>query len=448
MNKKIFVLKTKIVLLGALLISLTGFSQKQWTLKECVDHALKNNITIKQNKLSVQLAEKDVAIAKGSFLPDLNASSSGSVNFGSSIGQNGSRISADNLRFSGSLRTSTTLFNGFRNLNTYKQAKLGVEGSKLDLEVIENDISLNVVNTYLNVLFAKENLNVAKIQAEISKKQIDRAKAQFEAGAVPKGDLLNVQSTAATDAQNVVTQENTLNLALLRLSQLLQLPYEGFDVQTIDLNSPSGALLYDNSNVVFEKAVKNRPEIAKAELNVKNAALSIDLAKGAYLPSLSFDASAGSSYQHFFNTNIFSNEYLFKQINDNLGYSVGLSLNIPIFNRFQTKNRVSKSIISKENSELALENQKLQLRQTIEQSFLDAKAAAKTFEAAKVSLDAQKEAFKNAQVSYDYGSMTQFDFDQVRNRLVNAEGAMIRAKYDYVFKTKVLKFYFGESIVD
>ncbi|WP_299124403.1 TolC family protein [uncultured Tenacibaculum sp.] len=441
-------MKTKIVLLGALLVSLTGFSQKQWTLKECVDHALKNNITIKQNKLSVQLAEKDVAIAKGNFLPDLNASSNGSVNFGSSIGQNGSRISADNFRLSGSLRTSTTLFNGFRNLNTYKQAKLGVEGSKLDLEVIENDISLNVVNTYLNVLFAKENLNVAKIQAEISKKQIDRAKAQFEAGAVPKGDLLNVQSTAATDAQNVVTQENTLNLALLRLSQLLQLPYEGFDVQTIDLNSPSGALLYDNSNVVFEKAVKNRPEIAKAELNVKNADLSIDLAKGAYLPSLSFDASAGSSYQHFFNTNIFSNEYLFKQINDNLGYSVGLSLNIPIFNRFQTKNRVSKSIISKENSELALENQKLQLRQTIEQSFLDAKAAAKTFEAAKVSLDAQKEAFKNAQVSYDYGSMTQFDFDQVRNRLVNAEGAMIRAKYDYVFKTKVLKFYFGESIVD
>ncbi|KAB1158891.1 TolC family protein [Tenacibaculum aiptasiae] len=441
-------MKTKIVLLGALLVSLTGFSQKQWTLKECVDHALKNNITIKQNKLSVQLAEKDVAIAKGSFLPDLNASSSGSVNFGSSIAQNGSRISADNLRFSGSLRTSTTLFNGFRNLNTYKQAKLGVEGSKLDLEVIENDISLNVVNTYLNVLFAKENLNVAKIQAEISKKQIDRAKAQFEAGAVPKGDLLNVQSTAATDAQNVVTQENTLNLALLRLSQLLQLPYEGFDVQTIDLNSPSGALLYDNSNVVFEKAVKNRPEITKAELNVKNADLSIDLAKGAYLPSLSFDASAGSSYQHFFNTDIFPNDYLFKQINDNLGYSVGLSLNIPIFNRFQTKNRVSKSIISKENSELALENQKLQLRQTIEQSFLDAKAAAKTFEAAKVSLDAQKEAFKNAQVSYDYGSMTQFDFDQVRNRLVNAEGAMIRAKYDYVFKTKVLKFYFGESIVD
>ncbi|WP_420552206.1 TolC family protein [Tenacibaculum aiptasiae] len=454
-------MKTKIVLLGALLVSLTGFSQKQWTLKECVDHALKNNITIKQNKLSVQLAEKDVEIAKGNFLPSLSGSASQGLNFGSFIGQNGGRISRDTRGNSFGLSSNTTLYNGNRNKNTLKQSKLGVEGNKLDVAKIENDISLNVVNTYLNVLFAKENLEVAIVQSEISKKQIERAKAQFEAGAVPKGDLLNVQSTAANDVQNVVLQENTLNLALLRLAQLLQISSENFDVAKINIDSPSLALLYNSSKEVYQKALTNRPEVERAKLNVENANLGVDLAKSELLPSLSFRAGVNTSYQtvlgekdeivvrdNLGNITGTARNGFFTQLDGNLGYNFGLNLNIPIFNRFQSKNRIAKAKINKEVSEIALENQKLQLEQEIEKAFLDAKAAAKTFEAAKASLEAQKEAFKNAQVSYDYGSMTQFDFDQVRNRLVNAEGAMIRAKYDYVFKTKVLKFYFGESIVD
>ncbi|CAL2108080.1 outer membrane protein [Tenacibaculum sp. 190524A02b] len=457
-------MKTKIVLLATLLATLGAYSQKQWTLKECVDYALKNNITIKQNTLNVQLAEKDVAIAKGNFLPNLNASASQGLNFGSFIGNDGGRISRDTRGNSFGITSNTMLYNGGVNKNTLKQAKLGVKGSELDLKTIENDIVLNVVNTYLNVLFAKENLEVAKVQAEISKKQIDRAKAQFEAGAIPKGDLLNVESTAANDLQNVVIQENTLNLNLLSLAQLLQVSSEGFSVADIEIDSPSSALLYNSSKEVYEKAVVDRPEIKRAELNVENSDLSIDLAKGQYLPSLSFSASTNTSYQTELGekdilpvvegtganatiVGVRRNGFL-TQMKNNLGYNFGLSLNIPIFNRFQTKNNVAKSIINKKVSETRLENQKLQLQQTIEKSFLDAKAAAKTYEAAQVSLDAQKEAFKNAQVSYDYGTMTQFDYDQVRNRLVNAEGAMIRAKYDYVFKTKVLKFYFGESIID
>ncbi|MBA6156140.1 TolC family protein [Tenacibaculum sp. S7007] len=453
-------MKTKIVLLAALFTSLAGFSQKKWTLKECVDHALKNNITVKQNQLNVDLAEKDVAIAKGSFLPDLTGSVSQRLNFGSFIGQSGARISRDTRGNSFGLNSNTTLFNGFRNLNTYKQAQLGVDGAKLDLEFIKNDISLRVVNTYLNVLFAKENLSVAEIQAEISKKQIDRAKAQFEAGAIPKGDLLNVQSTATNDLQNVVTQENGLNLALLNLSQLLQVSSQDFDVAKIEVGSPSAALLYSDSKTVYEKALTNRPEIKKAKLNLTNADLNVEITKSSFLPSLSFNAGVNTSYQTVLGEKdiiMFQNpdgtigsrtNRFFTQLSDNLGYGFSLNLNIPIFNRFQTKNRVTKSIINKEQSEFTLESEKLKLEQQIETSFLDAKAAAKTYEAAEISLEAQKEAFKNAQVSYDYGSMTQFDFDQVRNRLVNAEGAMIRAKYDYVFKTKVLKFYFGESIVD
>lgn len=455
-------MKTKIIVLVGLFSSLGVFSQKQWTLKECVNYALKNNITIQQNKLNVALGKKDVAIAKGNFLPDFNASASNGVTLGLSTGGDNTRSSADRYNLSLQLSGGGTIFNGFINLNSKKQALLNVAGNEMDLTKIENDISLNVLNTYLNVLFAKENLSVAKTQAEISAKQIDRANAQFKAGAIPKGDLLTVKSTAANDNQAVIIQENTLNLALLNLSQLLQISPRNFDVEKIVLDTPSSTLMYSDSEEVYRRAISNMPEIKRAEIDVQNADLGIKISKGAFLPSLRYSLSASTFYNTVFGQPdvvstgidpstgiILTQPYGFsKQLDEQLSYGLGLTLSIPIFNRFQTKNRVAKSVINKEVAKLALESQKLQLQQTIEQAFLDAKAAAKTFEAAKISLDAQKEAFKNAQVSYDYGTMTQFDFDQVRNRLVNAEGAMIRAKYDYVFKTKVLKFYYGEPVVD
>ena len=441
-------MKTKLSFIITLLVIFTSFAQdKQWTLKECVDYALEQNITIKQNELLVASSKEDLQSAKGNFLPNLNVSISPQLNFGSSIGQSGSRISTNNFRSTFNANSSTTIFNGFRNLNTYKQAQLGVEASKLDLEKIQDDISLNIINAYLNILFAKENLTVAKTQYEISKKQVQVTQDQVEAGVKPRGDLLNAQSTAATDAQNVVTIQNTLDLAKLNLAQLLQVSPNDFDVATIDVGSPSATLLYNNADVVYEKALGNRPEISKAELGVENANLGIEVAKGAYYPTLSFSAGLGSSYQNLFN-NIITNDNFSKQFSDNLGYGLGFNLNIPVFNRLQTKSSVNKAIINQKISEYDLEDQKLQLRQTIEQAFLDAKAAAKTFESAKISLEAQNESFKNAQESYNLGAMTSFDFEQVRNRLVNAEATLIRAKYDYVFKTKVLKFYYGEPIVE
>ena len=171
--------------------------------------------------------------------------------------QSGILKNTQNFSSSFNLSSSGTIFNGFRNLNSKKQAMLSVEGNKLDLAKIENDVSLNVVNTYLNVLFAKENLAVAQTQAEISKKQINRVKAQFEAGAIPKGDLLNVQSTAANDVQGVVIQENTLDLALLQLAQLLQVSSIDFQISSMDFESPSSELLYNNANEVYQKALNN-----------------------------------------------------------------------------------------------------------------------------------------------------------------------------------------------
>jgi outer membrane protein len=192
------------------------------------------------------------------------------------------------------------------------------------------------------------------------------------------------------------------------------------------------------------------PEIKRAKLAIENADLNIEIAKGAFLPTLSYSFSAGTSYYHQFNNLLPTqfNDNFASQLEDRFQYGVGLSLSIPIFNRFQTRNNVAKSKINKEIFETRLESEKLALKQTIEQAFLDVKSGLKAYEAAKISLDAQKEAFKNAQERYNYGAMTLFDFDLVRNRLVNAEGAMIRSKYDYVFKTKVLQFYSGELVLE
>jgi outer membrane protein len=442
------ILKIKLILFLALCSSIATFSQREWTLKEAVDQALAKNISIQQNKLSVALAKSNVEIAKGNFLPNLNGASGGNFNVGLSPDQTGILTNTNNFNGSFNLSSSGVIFNGFRNTNTFKQAQLGVESSLYDLKKIENDISLRVVNTYLNVLFAKENLEVASVQAAISKKQIEAAKARFDAGLTAKGDLLNFRSTAANDLQNVILQENALDLAVLNMAQLLQEPSENFDVAPIEIETPSAILFYENASTVFEKSLNNMPEIARAKLDIENADFNVAIAKGAFLPSLSYNLGAGTSYFHQFN-NLFlgqSNSSFGTQFVDRFQYGAGFSLNIPIFNRFQTKNRVAQSLINKEISETNLDIQKLQLKQTIAQAFLDVKSSLKSYEAAKISLEAQKEAFKNAQERFNYGAMTLFDFDLVRTRLVNAEGATIRSKYDYVFKTKVLQFYSGELV--
>ena len=448
-------MKTVFLLLTSLLYVSLGFSQKKWTLRECVEHALENNITVQQNVLNVELNQEDMEISKGNFLPSVNASSGSNVSSGLSPDEFGVLRNTNNLNTNFNLSVNGTIFNGFRNLNSYKQAQLGIRSGELDLKRVQNDISLLIVNGYLNVLFAKENLSVAKVQADISKKQVSAAKDRFTAGIIPKGDLLNVTSTAANDQQNVVIQENVLTIALLNLAQLLQVPADGFDVQDINVGTPLAVLLYENANKVYKEALTTQPQITRAELGLKNADLNIEIAKGAFLPTLTYSIGASTSYFNQFNNLLVfpdgtrqTNDNFFSQLSDRFRYGVSLNLNIPIFNRLQTKNTIERAQVSKVISELNLTNEKLQLQQTIEQAYADTKAALKTYEAAKVSLEAQQEAFKNAQESFNLGAMSIFDFDLVRNRFVNAQSTLIRNKFDFIFKTKVLQFYYGELNLD
>jgi outer membrane protein len=230
---------------------------------------------------------------RGNFLPNIAANSNTNFSSGLSPDQNATLSTTENLNASFNISIRGTIFNGFKNLNLYKQAQIGIQFSTLDVAKIQDDISLNVVNAYLNILFAKENLKVTETQYDISEKQIERAKNQVEAGVKAKGELLNIEATAATDAQNVVVQKNALDLANLNLAQLLQVSPTNFDIERIEVTTPSLTTLFNNEQDVYQKALHLRPEIAKAKLGIENAMLEIAIAKSSFLPSLSYSLSTG-----------------------------------------------------------------------------------------------------------------------------------------------------------
>lgn len=458
--------KNRVLLVAIIaLINVSAFAQvKVWTLKESVDYALQNNLQVQQTLLDFETAEQNVVSAKGNFLPTLNGSASHSYNFGSFIGQDGNRVSRDSRGNSFGLNTGVTLFNGFRNTATYNQAKLGLEASKLQLEILNNDISLNVVNAYLNILFNKEALKLAEEQIGFSQSQFDQVKAYVDAGSRAKVDLIDAESQLAADQQRLVTAENSVDLSLLALSQLLQLPKGNFDIEVVDVNLNNAVFTYNDSGEILSYALANRPEIKNAELNIDNAEYNIQIAKSAFYPTLSVGASASTSYQHFQGQDdvrqvitgfdpvsgaaiieLRKNGFE-EQVEDNLGYNVGFSLNIPIFNGFRTKSNVTRAEINKKKIELALEQEKQVLNTNVEQAFADAKAALKQYEASQKSLTLQETVFQNGQSSYELGASTSFELDQLKNRLLNAQSTFLNAKYDFVFKTKVLDFFLGKPI--
>jgi len=442
-------MRTKIVTILALVFFISINAQdKKWTLQECVNHALDNNISVKKSELTIKLRNEDVISRKGNFYPTISASASQNLSFGSAQDRvTFQRVNATSHSTSLGLNAGITVFNGFRIINQFEQAKIGLEASKYDLDKLKDDISLMVVNSYLNVLFNKENLKIAQSQVEVSQQQVNQVSKLVEAGVKPKANLLEVEASLANDEQKVVTAQNSLDLALLNLSQTLQLDYIGFEIEDINVGEPSALLMYNEALPIYNIALSNRSEIKSAELNVESAAKGVEIAKSGFLPTLSLNYNFGSAAS-FLELPLVNNKAFFYQLDNNKSNNFSLSLNIPIFSGFQVKSNVNSAKINQEISLYNLEDSKIQLREIIERAYMDAKAALKTFVAAKKNVNAQEESFKNSQESYNLGVMTSFDFEQVKNRLLNAQSSLINAKYDFVFRTKVLDFYAGKSLID
>jgi outer membrane protein len=455
----------KINYLSIAFIFLLGFSTqaqtttqaKAWTLEECVNYAIKNNISIKETELDTVSANINRKGAIGSFLPTLNSNASHSWN----IGLNTDPVT--NVK-----RNQTTqytsigaglgfdIYKGMQNQNTLRKANLSIVASKYQLVKMKEDIALNVANAYLQVLFNKENLKVQQEQLAINEKQFKRSEELVKAGSIPRGDLLDVKATVASNKQNVITAENALLISKLSLAQLLQLK-EFWDFDVIDATNAK-----DENNImsikpidIYQKAKENRTELKIAKTNLEIAEKNVAIARGGFQPTLQgfYNFNTQISYADVVafdgNGNIIGtkNAASFSdQFKNNKGQSFGAQLSIPIFNGYSARNNVERFKVDLEKSKIALEKADLDLQRNVYTAFTDAKGALNAHESSIVALEARDEAYNYAKEKYAVGLMNSFDFNQSQTLLTNAQSEVLRTKYDYVFKIKILEFYFGIPI--
>ncbi|EJL64190.1 outer membrane protein [Flavobacterium sp. CF136] len=440
-------------------VGLSGHAQsKQWTLEECVRYALDNNITIKLSELDVKSAAIDKKGALGSYLPSVNGSASHSWNIGRNVNPITNIASTETTQYTQlGVSAGVDIYKGLQNQNIYRRTKLSIIASQYQLVKMQEDIALNVANAFLEILFNKENLKVKKEQLAIDEKRFTRSEEMVNAGTIPRGDLFDLKATVATDKQAIIVAENSLLISKLSLAQLLQLKeFTDFDVIDDTNAKDENGILLQNPVDIYNKAKEIRTDLKIAQTNLEIAEKNVVIARGAYQPTLkgfySFGTSA--SYSDILtgldangNPVYISPDPAIQQFSDNKGHTFGFQLNVPIFNGFSARNNVERNKVSLEKSKINLEQKSLDLQRNVYTAFTDAKGALNTYESSTVTLEARQQAYNYAKEKYDVGLMNSFDFTQAQTLLTNAQSDVIRTKYDYIFKIKILEFYFGIPIV-
>lgn len=445
----------KLTVLFVLFVSLSSYSQaKKWTLRECVDYALKNNISIQQSELDVKLTQVSKSDAIGNFLPNINANSSHSWNIGLNQNITTGLLENQTTQFtSAGLNSNVAIYNGLQNQNRLRKANLSLLASQFQLARMKDDVSLNIANSFLQILFNKESLKVQKDQLSVDEKQLSRTQSLVEAGMIARGDLLDVQATVASDKQRIIAAENVLFLSKLGLAQLLQLnDYQNFDIEDSNQLTVQNTTVLDNPAAVVEKAKADRVELKIAKTNLEIAEKDIKIAKAAYQPSVSgfYSFSTRASYSdRVIGLDTSGSPILapplplFDQFSNNKGHNFGLQLSIPIFNGFAVKNSVERAKLSFERSKIASKTAELDLERNVYTAISDAKGAINAHEAAVIAMNARKEAMNYAKEKYEVGLLNSFDYNQAQTLYTNAQSEVVRTKYDAIFKIKVVEFYFG-----
>ena len=419
---------------------LLGNAQKKWTLKECVVYALENNLSVQKTQLDTQLSSLGKQNAIGAFLPSLNSNANHNWNTGTNIDvTTNTYVTRTVQNTSLGLQAGITLFDGLRNLNNLYKANLSVLAARYQLDNMKDNIALQVANAFLQILFNRENLKVSQAQYDLSKMEKERLEQLVKNNVKPAGDLLQITATLATQEQKIVEGENKVQISKIALANILQLKDAlRFDIVDDTYDIPLSQIIEKSPQEIFEKSLTIRNDIRAAEVNVEIAALDISLAKGNFLPTLtgSFNYGTRASQESSFAD-------LMNQFELNDGFSFGLSLRIPIFNKFQNFSAFKRSQILFEKSQLDLEQKKLQLKDRVYQAYADTKGAFKTYVAADKTMQARKQAMDYVKQKYEAGLMNSFEFNQSRVNVQAAENELIKAKYDYIFKLKILEIYFG-----
>lgn len=414
-----------------------GFAQTVWSLEDCVNHALKNNISFKQSQLNIEANNIQLRQSYTNMAPSWNLSSSFSQNRGRSINSlTNDFVEEVNKNFNLSSSVDMTLFNGFKNWIQIKKSANELQKSIYDLESSKNDLVSSIALNYLQILFNKEMLLAAQKQYELSKAQEERIKLLVDAGSVAKGELLNTQSQLALEEQQLVQAENQLNISKLQLAQLLELEnYESIDIKYLDIEVPQFEIK-QSIEEDYTIALSKQQSIKSAELSVVSAEYDYKNSRANFSPTLAIGHSTRTNYSDIMPT------YNFKeQLDNNANSSIHLSLSIPIFNKLGNHYALQQSRIQIHNAQLNAQLAKNQLRKNMEQAYSDQIAAFKKYQASQKAVIAYKESYNYINERYTLGMVNSYEFNESKNNLIKAESDELQAKYDLIFKVKLYEFY-------
>lgn len=440
MQKK-YLLIFLIILLSTPLVR----SQEAWSLEQCIKYAFDNNIQIKQQILNVNSSKGKLFQSKMGILPDLNASADHSYNFGRSISLDSNTVVSGNTQSNNfSIYSSVTLFKGLQNYNSINKNKFDLLATTSDVEKVKNNIALSIASAYLQILYNEELVTTANKQLELSKMQVEKTSILVKAGSLPEGNLLEIEAQLASDELQLVNAQNQLDLSYLTLTQYLDIKtpdqfkilkpnLDGFESKLIEL-SPKG---------IFDNAQLTMPQILGAGYRVSSAQKVLNIARGGVYPTLTLNGSYGSGFQRYLDNPYAKTEPFFDQLKNKASKTLSFNLSIPIFNGWQVRNNISSAKISLEIAKLSFENEKNILYKDIQQAYADAVAAQKKYKATQKNLAALNEAFRYSEQKFNIGMVTSVDYTTAKTKLSKAETDLLQAKYELIFKSKILEFYKG-----
>ncbi|MDY4845778.1 MAG: TolC family protein [Parabacteroides sp.] len=423
-----------------------------WTLEECIRYAIEHNITLKQQEQVQANREVELQTNRAAWLPAVNANMGQSFQFGRASTKSGVIVDQNASNTSFNINLDMPLFDGMKTYHNIAASKLNLKAAVETLNKAKEDLSIQIASTYLQVLYNKELLKIAELQIALDQEQVQRTEALVNNGKVPLSQLYDIKAQLAKDEVTRTEAANNVQLALLDLAQSLELEQEekGFDIpaptQVDAIEANMGSLL--PPDLIYDHAISFKPQIKEQEYLLANQKELLKVAQSGYYPKLNFGASYSNGYYHTSGgaSQYFDNLSFGEQLKQNGQKIVGFSLSIPLFNRLQIRNSVRSSRIGIRNQELAMENTKKQLYKEIQKAFYDASAAQQKYQASDKSVEANREAFHYAQQKYEAGKSTVFEFNEAKTKYAQSLAEQAQAKYDYIFRAKILDFYDGKPL--
>ena len=422
---------------------------KLWSLRECCDYAVEHNISIKQQQNACRQQELQLSTSKSQRLPDLSASAGQNFSFGRGLTAENTYSNTNTSSTSFNLGTSVPLFTGFQIPNQIKLNQLNLEAATADLEKAKNDIRMQVAQAYVQILYDMEIAEVANRQIAIDSAQVARLQAFVDNGKAAEAELSQQKATLANSRLTATQAENNTRLAILSLTQLLELPTpDGFMIVRPDIDEVSSALSTLHASLpspdqIYAEALGVKPEIVAQQLRLKGTEHNIKIAQAGNLPTVSLSGGLGTNY---YTTSGFKSDAFGKQLKNNFSQYIGVNLSVPIFNRFQTRNQIRNARIEQENQQLQLDNTKKTLYKDIQQVYYNALNAQSKEKSSEEAVQSTKDAFTLMQAKYENGKATITEFNEAKNTYLRAESDLVQARYENIYQKALIEFYRGKDL--